>query len=215
MISSPSFPPARRASGFTLIEVALALGVVAFAFVGLIALLPAGLNNFRSSMNISIGSQIFQQIVNDAEQADFDALVKQETPDGTGFAVLPLRYFDDEGNEIVPSAPPGLTPQEAQKVVYYVHIRASNPGPSDVTSDGPTYFTSLPSQGTPFNPRFSTILTVQVAVNPANITLQEDSTRRLWTPQQKIGSSTANLQMTTYSAVVTRNGYNSTSTTGS
>src|SRR5256885_2028896 len=95
---SPLLPANRRPTGFTLIEVALAIGVIAFAFVALLALLPAGLTTFRSSMNISVGAQIFQKVVNDAEQADFDALVKQETADGTSFAVLPLRYFDEEGN---------------------------------------------------------------------------------------------------------------------
>ncbi len=66
---NPSLPFPRKAVGaaFTLVEIALALGVISFAIVGLVALIPAGLNNFRASMNASVGSQIFQRVVSDAE----------------------------------------------------------------------------------------------------------------------------------------------------
>src|ERR1700722_12946177 len=62
-------------SGFSLIEVAIALGVVSFAFVGVFGLLPAGLTVFRKAMDISVSSQIFQKIVEDARATDFSTLV--------------------------------------------------------------------------------------------------------------------------------------------
>lgn len=201
-MNNASFPKAAavRASAFTLVEIALALGVISFALIGLIALLPAGLNNFRSSMNASVGAQIYQRIVTDAEQSDFDALLTAAPPsDGSGFAVLPLRYFDDEGNEVVPANPASLTRNEAQKVIYHVHVRASFPGPANVSSDSANCFTSLPAApgSVRFNPRSSTILTIQVACNPGNQKINEDSTTRLWTSNS--------LPITAYQAVVTKN----------
>ncbi len=207
---NPSLPFSRKAVGaaFTLVEIALALGVISFAIVGLVALIPAGLNNFRASMNASVGSQIFQRIVSDAEQADFDLLTRSDQGYQSGsatFSELPLRYFDDEGNEIVPATPNALTNAEAQKVIYQVHVRVAASGPNDVANDSSSYFTSLPASpgSVRFNPRSSTFLTIQIANNPGNLTIQRDPASLLWT------SST--LPITTYSAVITRNGYNQSS----
>lgn|GEM_PF-6307406 len=74
---SSSLRPFRR-RGFTLIETAFAIGIVAFAFVALIGLLPAGLTNFREAMDPSVGAQIgrhrhasgkFLQLTGDAARA--------------------------------------------------------------------------------------------------------------------------------------------------
>ena len=211
----PELHPAsihRRKHGFTLVEVALALGVLAFSLVGLIALIPAGLTNFRASMNASVGSQIFQRVVSDAEQADFDSLTKCDPNYQAGssaFSELPLRYFDDEGDEVVPSSGSALSPQEALKVVYQVHVRVAASGPADASTDGSGLFTSLPASPgkVRFNPRSSVFLTIQIASNPTSASMAKDPATLLW-------SSTA-FPITTYSAVVTRNGYNSQSSSGS
>lgn len=82
----------RRARGaFSLVEVVLAIGIVSFAFVGLFGLLPAGLNIFRQAMDNSVGSQIVQRLVNEAQQTDFPTLTAAATV---------LRYFDEQGNEV-------------------------------------------------------------------------------------------------------------------
>ncbi|XHR31170.1 MAG: Verru_Chthon cassette protein B [Chthoniobacteraceae bacterium] len=81
----------RGKRGFTLIEITLALGIVSFAFIGLLGLLPAGLQTFRSAVDTSVRSQIIQRICSDAMQADFDTLISNPPAD---------RYFDDQGNEI-------------------------------------------------------------------------------------------------------------------
>ena len=86
----------RRARGaFSLVEVALALGIVSFAFVGLFGLLPAGLSLFHQAMDNSVGSQIVQRLVNEAQQTDFPTL----TGGATGIQHS-TRYFDDQGNEV-------------------------------------------------------------------------------------------------------------------
>src|SRR6266436_9153038 len=65
----------RRTAGFTLVEMALTVGLLATAFIPLIALLPSGMHNFRRAMNLSIVTQIAQRVLGDAQQADFDLLV--------------------------------------------------------------------------------------------------------------------------------------------
>src|SRR5436190_20884425 len=71
----PGYFRVRSTSGFSLVEVVLAIGVVSFAFVTLFGLLPSGLTMFRKAMDISVGAQIFQKIVDDARQTDFSTLV--------------------------------------------------------------------------------------------------------------------------------------------
>ena len=82
-----------RHSGFTLIEVTFALGVMSFAFVGLLGLIPAGLQSFRSAIDTSVRSQIVQRVSSEAMQTDFDLLVSSSPAD---------RYFDDQGAEVSP-----------------------------------------------------------------------------------------------------------------
>ena len=79
----------RRA--FSLVEVTLALGIMGFALVALLGLLPAGLSTFHSATVNSTGTQIAQRLLNEAQQTDFDQLV----------ATVPMvRYFDDQGDEL-------------------------------------------------------------------------------------------------------------------
>ncbi len=195
-----------KARAFSLIEVALALGIAAFAVVLLIALLPAGLNLFRTSLNTSVGAQIFQRIVNDAEQSDFDALLAQASAPAAGgdFSVLPLRYFDDQGTEVVSASKDNLAPGEASRVVFEARVRVSKPGESSVGAQSATAFTSLPaSPGQQrFDPRDAVFLTVQIAFNPGGALLPVDS-RQLWTA--------SGAHIVTHSAVIARNGWSAQS----
>lgn len=84
--------PSRRQGGFSLVEVILSIGIVAFAFVAILGLLPAGLSTFRQAVDNSLGSQIVQRMVNEAQQTDFPTLI---------FTPKTLRYFDDQGNEVL------------------------------------------------------------------------------------------------------------------
>ena len=95
-------------SAFSLIEVTLAIGIVAYAFIGVFGLVPVGLTTFRQAMDASIGSQITQRVINEAQQTDFDVL----TSGSTGHSV---RYFDDQGNEL--SSPANVTYQVNTRIV--------------------------------------------------------------------------------------------------
>jgi len=85
--------PSHGAGGFSLIEVALAVGVVAFAFVSLMGLLPVGLQVFRNTIDASVRSQIVQHVTTDALQTNFDVLTSSSN-------ALTNVYFDDQGNEV-------------------------------------------------------------------------------------------------------------------
>ncbi|MDQ3622363.1 MAG: Verru_Chthon cassette protein B [Verrucomicrobiota bacterium] len=193
-----------RKRGFSLVEVVLAVGVVAFGVVAIFALIPAGLGVFRQAMDTSVGSQIVQRIASDAAQADFDLLVP---PGGAGeFFVLPVRYFDDQGSEV--NVAEGSAPSAAEKgrIVYSVRVRGARPGAADPESHTNDYFTSLPSTGTRFNPRSLTILTVQIVHNPAARDLQSEG---VIDPESSLVDPTRaaarGLQVRTYPVAVARN----------
>jgi uncharacterized protein (TIGR02598 family) len=76
--------------GFSLTEVALALGIASFAFVSLLTLVPLGLDHFRMALATSTRAQIVQRVVGDAQETDYDVLLT-----AGGFT----RYFDEEGFE--------------------------------------------------------------------------------------------------------------------
>lgn len=119
----------------------MAIGIVSFAFLTTLGLIPTGLKTFRSAIDTSVGGQIFQRVINEAQQTDFDKLVGS-TP--------AVRFFDDQGNELAPSL--------AGKAIYHVNTRIL-PG------------TALTTTGTTaWNENLATI-TVQIAKNPANAAL--------------------------------------------
>lgn len=55
----------RRTSAFSLIEVTLSIGIIAFAFVAVFGLIPTGLNLFRDAMDYSITSEIAHRVIVD------------------------------------------------------------------------------------------------------------------------------------------------------
>ena len=164
-------------------------------------MLPIGLATFRSAVDQSVGAQISQRIVTDAEQADFDEMLEHAEKAGPFFYALKTRYFDDQGNEIVPGES-GLTDKEQFRALYHVRVRGSMPGDADLTTHNADCFTALPTTGAPFNPRGTTFLTVQIANNPSNQPLPVDS-ELLW---DTANAGEKGIAISTYSAVVTRNG---------
>jgi uncharacterized protein (TIGR02598 family) len=83
----PSLPPSPTAA-FSLIEVAMALGIVAFAFTALMGMLPVGLGLFRKATDTSVATRIVQKVSGDLQQADFDSI---------GSADGQILYFDEQG----------------------------------------------------------------------------------------------------------------------
>lgn len=171
----PDISRTKSSLGFSLVEVVLAIGIVAFAFVGIFALLPTGMGISRQAMDASVGSQIAQRIINDAQQSDFPELLKEangKTITGTNQTGRKAeRYFDDQGGEL-PAA-------SKARAIYHVNTRI-------------TPATAMPKTGTSTggdNVNLA-IVTVQVVNNPGNRELalstdpsdsQDKPLRNLWT----------------------------------
>jgi len=82
----------RSKGGFSLVEVAMALGVMATALIGIMGLLSVGSKSFHGAITTTTNAAIFQQVMNDLKQTDFTTLTTQGNP--------PARYFDDQGDDI-------------------------------------------------------------------------------------------------------------------
>jgi len=157
-----------KIQGFSLVEVVLALGVVAFAFVAILGLIPAGMGTFRQAINISVCSQIGQKVIGDAFQADYDTLLTPlgQSQDTVSTFVMNYRFFDEEGNEIFPSPRPTSYTQNvapSEPFTYLVITKISPyiilPGLSATTQ---SLFVLPPDA----SPQTATI-TVQVVFDPS------------------------------------------------
>lgn len=82
----PSAPGVRNsaAGGFSLVEVVLALGLVSFAVIAIMGLLPTGLAALRQAMNQTVEAQIVKTISAQSVNTPFTDLGS-------------ISYFDEEG----------------------------------------------------------------------------------------------------------------------
>lgn len=194
----------------------MAIGIIAFAFVALFALLPAGHTAYRRSIDIAVCSQIAQRVIGDAQEADFDTLI--DTIDAQGVMDPPnftfrapsrfqhyLRYFDDQGRELLSPNNNGiLSAAQKPKAIYQVNTRVMPTFRLPENSDAPA--------PTAISPQYESmaLVTVQVAHNPNNAMLpfstaadaSNDPTRNLWL----LNSNTkiSGIDIFTYSAVIGR-----------
>ena len=207
-----------KTSGFTLIEVAIAVAILAVSLVALLGLMPAGMTNFRKAMDTSITAQIAQRILLDMGQADFDQVIDAPksgtdniSPSYTFTAptrtlaqnALRFRYFDEQGSELIPLGNGGTSLSAAQKtaLVYQVNVRV------------------MPKAAQPADSKISgavALVTVQVARNPNSRDLEKlvdrssDPNASEKPMRNLIDTSSATfkktpLQIYTYSALIGKN----------
>jgi uncharacterized protein (TIGR02598 family) len=86
---SPS-PQRRRIAGFSLIEVTLAIAIVAFAFVALLGLLPAGMSVFNQTQDATNITRMAQDLSSMLQSTEFSKLDDSRI---TGN----IYYFDIDG----------------------------------------------------------------------------------------------------------------------
>lgn len=79
---------------FTLVEMALATGIVSFAMVGILGLIPVGLNTFRSAITLSIEANIAQRLSSDVQRTDFANQLTSSR----------YFYYDEQGLEVPAAA---------------------------------------------------------------------------------------------------------------
>ncbi len=124
-------------SAFSLIEVVLAIGVVSFAFVGVLGLVPLGLKTSRQAIGINVETHIAQKISGDLQLSRFSSL--------TNSLFFETRYFDDEGGLLrnpsdptriytvkavgilQPTLPGGAAPNPSIRVVNFIIEQKTNP----------------------------------------------------------------------------------------
>lgn len=102
LCSTNNRPHFQRA--FSLVEVVLALGVVSFAMVSILGLIPVGLSTYRNAMNLSVEAGIAQRLVADVQRADFQNLGSADFT------------FDDQGIEVT-----------ADKAIFTAHVDTPQP----------------------------------------------------------------------------------------
>lgn len=112
--------PRRFSAGFSLIEVALALGIVAFALVAIIGLIPIGLNSNQSSSDQTAAAGLAAGIVADLRAApvEIPPVVKntpryqvQLPPSGSAVHTLFLREDGSVAGSMDTNADPGQDPR--------------------------------------------------------------------------------------------------------
>lgn len=149
----------KSSTGFSLVEVTFAIGIVAFAFIAVFGLVPMGLSTFRKAVDASISAQISQRILNDLQQADFEHVVSSA---GSSFQ----RYFDGDGAEVRPTNPSEPSSEERSRIVYWANVRIQ---PRTTFPYGAEDLENWAE-----NAKVSTI-TVQIANNPGNIPITADA----------------------------------------
>ncbi len=199
----PAHSPPQQRQAFSLVEVALALGVLAVALVGLIALMPSGMSNFRVAMDTSVTAQIAQRILQDAQQAEFDQLIDRKNlpddpqkraycPERFSFRAPSVkspgwRYFDEQGSEIFPKGK-RVGEKERLMIVYQVNTRIRPRAETPTLRETSGQVAQV---------------TVQVARNPnlAPLQLQTDPER----PDHNLIKAGTDIAVFTYSALVGKN----------
>lgn len=90
LVASTSKIRERRKAAFSLVEVTLAIGIVSFALLSLLGVVPVGLSALRSAMDCTVEAQITQKISGEALLTPFSLL--EDRFSGKTF------FFDEEGN---------------------------------------------------------------------------------------------------------------------
>lgn len=108
-----------RGTGFTLVEVALALGLCVFALVSLVSLLPVSLDSARNAVEIARRSKAIQQVAAELSQSRFSKVVAMTsmergfTYDGNPTTDTKEIYFRVRGSVVPSTLLPGATAPSA------------------------------------------------------------------------------------------------------
>lgn len=123
------FQPRRQ--GFSLIEVTMAIGLISFAMLSVLGLMPVGLNTLRKAMNQTVEGQIVQKMSGRFLLTPFSQL-------RTSYSTSQSFYYDQEGEE-VPDA--GTA---AFKVTAFPPTNAIYPGSSNAPTSVTNSLVAMP-----------------------------------------------------------------------
>jgi len=93
------------ASGFSLPEVTMAVGIASMAIVLLLGLIPSGLSSIRDASITLSETRIFQQIVGEVQGSNWGVSAGGAAGGPLSYSLLPnynqaKRYFDDQGTPL-------------------------------------------------------------------------------------------------------------------
>lgn len=149
MHHSPRVPPACGAprtsqqAGFSLVEITLAIGIIAFAFVALFGLLPSGLAVFRQSIDAANEMWIMQELNTMIQVTDWakDSSTGKSKVESLSHSQGGMIYFYDEEGRLIDTAltldPSGDSDIEPKRL-YAVKMeldRVERPGGGNSASD--------------------------------------------------------------------------------
>lgn len=111
----------KRRSGFSLAEVAIAMGIVTFSLVAVLGLLPIGLSSFREANEATIESQIISQISSEVALMPFSKIPE--------YAAAGPYYFDNDGRKA----------EKEADAIFSVHTSSATPNypgkPATINAD--------------------------------------------------------------------------------
>ena len=146
------WPPrtAARNDGFSLVEVGLALAVIALSLTALLGTWPSGQEHLRKAGDMTIASHVAQRLAAEVKQADFSHVLSDAgIAGGADTGSLPRRYFSDAGREVE---------EAGTSRTYEVLTRVSHRGQLPVQ----------PLEGeSRWNAQGQLVLTIEVLVSPA------------------------------------------------
>ncbi len=102
-------------AGFSLVEVVLAVGIMAMGVVTILGLLPHGMEMSRKTANEQAETRIVDQLVGEIQSSDWGSM--GGTVNG-GSAAEVLHFFDDQGLKLI-----GGASSAAQTMVYVARTR--------------------------------------------------------------------------------------------
>lgn len=122
--SLASYRRKRTKAGFNLVEVVLAMCVIAIAFTSLFGVMPVALQNYRHAMSMTTAANILAKVSSDLQQTSADQinLMVGTAPN--------KRYFDDEGQDVTGTSHQGAA-------LYEVDYRAIPAKTSVFNTDNP------------------------------------------------------------------------------
>lgn len=135
-------------TGFSLVEVTLALGVAAFCLIALFGLLPLGIQTNQSSISQTAAASVLSSVV-----ADLRATPKTSPTSpqyDITFGTTKLLYFDTEGRAVTPTDP-NATPRYRATITFpasplgtfaptFVSLRVTWPALVDPSTTTPAGF---------------------------------------------------------------------------
>jgi uncharacterized protein (TIGR02598 family) len=141
-------------NGFSLVEVAMSLAIMAFTCVSLMGLIPFGLTSFHQAMGSTIEADIVQDLTNDMLLANFSDLYQYSYANSTTTANQAY-YYNNEGSPLTVTTP-GVVPAGTVYTAV-VSISPVSSGGSSATSNSPAGLTANGiSKAAPSDPTWAT-----------------------------------------------------------